>query len=60
MRRLRLVAGAVIPAIKAVAAFLPAHEAQILTYPRMSHIRVGLLLNFNAARLKDRPRRLVV
>jgi GxxExxY protein len=49
----RLVADAVIVEIKGVAAFLPSHEAQNLTYPRMSHIRVGLLLNLHAARLKD-------
>jgi GxxExxY protein len=31
-----LVADAVIVEIKGVAAFIPAHEARILTYPRMS------------------------
>jgi GxxExxY protein len=48
-----LVADSVILEIKGVSAFIPAHEAQILTYLRMSHIRVGLLLNFHASRLKD-------
>jgi GxxExxY protein len=43
--------------IKAVAAILPAHEAQLYTYLRMSGIRVGLLLNFNASRLVDGLRR---
>jgi GxxExxY protein len=51
---------ALILEIKAVAALLPAHEAQILTYLRMSHIRVGLLLNFHARRLKDGLRRFIV
>jgi GxxExxY protein len=55
-----LAADAVIVEIKGVAAFLPAHEAQILTYPRMSHVRVDLLLNFHAARLKDGLQRFVV
>jgi GxxExxY protein len=50
----------VILEIKAVAAILPPHEAQLHTYLRMSSIRVGLLLNFNAARLKDGLRRYVV
>jgi GxxExxY protein len=54
------VADAVIVEIKGVAAFIPAHEAQIPTYPRMSHNRVGLLLNFHAARLKDGLQRFVV
>jgi GxxExxY protein len=50
----------VILEIKAVAAILPPHEAQLHTYLRMSGIRVGLLLNFNATRLKDALRRHVV
>jgi GxxExxY protein len=50
----------VILEIKGVAAFIPAHEAQILTYLRMSHVRVGLLLNFHATRLKDGIQRFVV
>jgi GxxExxY protein len=50
----------VILEIKAVAAILPPHEAQLHTYLRMSGIRVGLLLNFNAAGLKDGLRRYVV
>jgi hypothetical protein len=38
---------------------LPEHEAQLLTYLRMSGSQVGLLLNFSALRLKDGLRRLV-
>lgn len=45
--------------IKAVERLVPAHEAQLLTYLRMSGCQVGLLLNFNALRLKDGLRRLV-
>jgi len=50
----------VILEIKAVAALLPAHESQLLTYLRMSRLRVGLLMNFNAPRLKDGLRRFIV
>ncbi len=50
----------VILEIKAVAAILPAHEAQLQTYLRMSGIPVGLILNFNASRLIDGLRRFVV
>ena len=50
----------VILEIKAVAAILPAHEAQLQTYLRMSGTRIGLLLNFSAPRLKDGLRRFVV
>jgi len=46
--------------IKAVATTLPAHEAQLYTYLRMSGIRVGLLLNFNAPRLVDGLRRRIL
>src|SRR5207248_11545996 len=38
----------VIVEIKAVERLLPTHEAQLLTYLRMSGCQVGLLLNFNA------------
>ena len=55
-----LVAIAVIIEIKAIASLAPAHEAQILTYLRMSQIRVGLLMNFHAVRLKDGLRRFIV
>jgi GxxExxY protein len=55
-----LVADTVILEIKGVAAFIPVHEAQILTYLRMSHVCVGLLLNFPATRLKDGIQRFVV
>jgi GxxExxY protein len=55
-----LVADAVVVEVKAVAALLPAHETQVLTYLRMSHIRIGLLMNFHALRLKDGLRRFIV
>jgi len=50
----------VIVELKSVATLLPIHEAQLLTYLRLSGIRVGLLLNFNVARLKDGILRRVV
>jgi GxxExxY protein len=46
--------------IKAVAALVPAHDAQLLSYLRLSEFRVGLLLNFHASRLIDGLRRFVV
>ena len=50
----------VIIKIKAVTSFDPAHEAQILTYLRMSRMRIGFLFNFHAPRLKDGMRRYIV
>ena len=45
--------------LKSTETLLPIHEAQLLTYLRLSRLRVGLLLNFNAVRLKDGIRRFV-
>ena len=39
--------------VKAVEALAPIHEAQLLTYLRLSGMRVGLHINFNSAVLKD-------
>ena len=38
---------------KAVDAINPVHEAQLLTYLRISQLKVGLLINFNCETLKD-------
>jgi GxxExxY protein len=43
----------VILELKTVERLAPIHEAQMLTYMRLSGIRTGLLLNFNCAVLKD-------
>jgi GxxExxY protein len=55
-----VVAEQLILEIKSVATILAVHEMQLRTYLRMSGIRVGLLLNFNASRLMDGLRRYVV
>jgi len=54
-----LVAGLVIVEIKSVEALAPIHEAQLLTYLKLTGIKVGLLINFNVAVLKEGIRRLV-
>jgi len=43
-----VVARSVIVEVKAVSTFLPIHQAQILTYLRLSALHTGLLMNFNA------------
>jgi GxxExxY protein len=43
----------VIVELKAVERVIPVHEAQLLTYMKLTGIRVGLLLNFNVPVLKD-------
>jgi len=50
----------VIVELKTVERLMPIHEAQILTYLKLSGIRTGLLLNFNSAILKDGMRRLML
>jgi GxxExxY protein len=46
--------------LKTVERLMPIHEAQMLTYLKLSGIRAGLLLNFNSAVLKDGMRRLIL
>ena len=46
--------------LKATERLLPIHEAQVLTYMRLSGFSTGLLLNFNTPVLKDGIRRLML
>ena len=46
--------------IKAVERLLPIHEAQMLTYLRLSGLPIALLLNFNSVALKSGLRRFVL
>lgn len=48
-----LVEEVVIVEIKAVENILPVHEAQLLSYLKLSGVRVGLLINFNVADLRQ-------
>ena len=54
-----LVQGSVIIELKAIDRLLPVHEAPLLSYLRMSDLRLGLLINFNVKRLVDGVRRVV-
>jgi GxxExxY protein len=45
--------------LKACESLEPIHEAQLLTYLKLSGIKVGLLINFNVPVLKDGVKRLV-
>jgi GxxExxY protein len=45
---------------KSVERLLPVHEAQVITYLRLTGLHVGLLLNFNTDILKNGIRRLVL
>ena len=54
-----LVEGAVIVELKAVETLLPIHEAQLLSYRKLSDKRVGLLINFNVLHLREGIKRTV-
>jgi GxxExxY protein len=59
--RLRLVVESlVIVEMKSVEAVHPVHQAQLLSYMRLSGIGVGLLINFYVLLLRDGIKRLVV
>jgi GxxExxY protein len=46
--------------LKAVEKLLPIHQAQLLTYMKLSRTPVGLLINFNVPVLKDGLKRMVL
>ncbi|HEX2787311.1 MAG TPA: GxxExxY protein [Ignavibacteria bacterium] len=52
-----LVEDSVVIELKSVEQILPVHEAQILTYLKLSSKKVGLLINFNETLLKKGIRR---
>ena len=49
----------VIVELKSVAAIAPVHKKQLLTYLRLTDLRLGLLINFNEALIKDGITRVV-
>lgn len=59
--RIDLVVGnRVVVELKSVHEILPVHEAQLLTYMRLTNIHVGLLINFNVPVLKQGIKRRVL
>jgi GxxExxY protein len=54
-----LVDDVVVVELKAISKLLPVHEAQLLSYLRLSGCRVGLLINFHSRRLKDGIKRML-
>jgi GxxExxY protein len=49
----------VVVELKALEAILSVHRAQLLSYLRLGHFKLGYLLNFNVARMRDGIVRLV-
>ena len=54
-----LIENAVIVELKAVERVLPIHEAQLLSYLKLSGKKLGLLLNFNVVHFRDGIKRIV-
>jgi len=54
-----LVGGRIIVELKAVESLVPIHEAQLISYLKATHLRLGLLINFRVPLLKDGIRRIV-
>jgi GxxExxY protein len=54
-----LVGGLLVVELKAIDAFAAIHQAQMLSYLRMTGLTVGLLINFNVSLLKNGIKRIV-
>jgi GxxExxY protein len=54
-----LVANKIVVELKVVEAPLPVNKAQLLSYMRLSEIKLGLLINFNEAVVRDGIKRIV-
>jgi GxxExxY protein len=50
----------VIVEIKTVDKLIPVHEAQLLTYLKLSGIRIGLLVNFHSSVIRNSIKRMVL
>ena len=55
-----LVRSDLIVEIKSVETLLPIHQAQILTYLRLSKVSLGLLIDFNVTKLQNGIKRFVL
>jgi GxxExxY protein len=55
-----LVSSLVVVELKAVNEIMPIHEAQLMTYLKLTSCKLGLLLNFNTLRLRNGIKRVVL
>jgi GxxExxY protein len=54
-----IIEGKVIIELKSVEAIAPVHKKQVLTYLRLTNLKLGLLINFGEALIKDGITRVV-
>ena len=55
-----LVDGLVVVELKAIERFAPIHEAQMITYLKLTNCKLGLLLNFNVILMKHGIKRVAL
>jgi GxxExxY protein len=55
-----VVAGQIVLELKAVERLAPVHQAQLLSYLRLSKLRIGLLVNFNVPVLHEGLKRIIL
>ncbi len=55
-----LVGDCVVVELKSTEKLLPVHHAQVLSYLKLSKVRLGLLLNFNVTLMKQGIRRVIL
>jgi hypothetical protein len=55
-----LIGDVIVVEVKCVARLLPVHSAQVLTYMKLVKAKHGLLFNFNAVRLTESMRSLIL
>ena len=55
-----LVENEIVIELKAIEGILPVHEAQLLTYLKLSQKKIGLLINFNVPLMKNGIKRMIL
>jgi GxxExxY protein len=55
-----LVNGSLVLELKAIEKVAPIHKAQLMTYLRLSNLKLGLLLNFNVFNMREGIHRVVM
>ena len=55
-----IVENSIVLELKAVEKLLPIHDAQLMTYLKITGIKLGLIMNFNVRLLKDGIKRLIL
>jgi GxxExxY protein len=55
-----IVENSIILELKAVGKILPIHQAQLITYLKLTGFKIGFIFNFNVIRLKDGIRRIML